>query len=109
MNKWKIVFWCCLTLLVSVTVFSLYPIIDQGVSLTYLKEGYTDTENDLDQLIVISKFTMYKNIGRLFFNPFNVHCILPISVHSILPKIVHAKLMITVVHPFVHSGHRRTF
>ncbi len=50
MNKWKIAFWCCLTLLFAVTVFSVYSIIDQGVTLTYQKEGYTDTENDLDQL-----------------------------------------------------------
>jgi hypothetical protein len=56
MNKWKIAFWCCLTLLVFVTLFSMYSIIDQGVTMTYQKEGYTNTENDLDQLIeVINK------------------------------------------------------
>ena len=53
MNKWKIAFSCCLTLLIALTVFSVYSIIDQGVTLTYQKEGYTDTENDLDQLIEI--------------------------------------------------------
>jgi len=57
MNKWKIAFWCCLTLLVAVTLFSAYSIIDQGVTLTYQKEGYTDTEHDLDQLIEIIKKT----------------------------------------------------
>jgi len=57
MNKWKIAFWCCLTLLVAVTLFSAYSIIDQGVTLTYQKEGYTDTENDLNQLIEIIKET----------------------------------------------------
>jgi hypothetical protein len=57
MNKWKIAFWSCLTLLVAVTVFSAYSIIDQGVTLTYQKEGYTDTESDLDQLIEIIKKT----------------------------------------------------
>ena len=55
MNKWKIAFWCCLTLLVSVTVFSVYSIIDQGVTLTYQKEGYTDTENDLCHGCIHSK------------------------------------------------------
>ena len=61
MNKWKIAFWCCLALLVVVTVFSVYSIIDQGVTLTYLKEGYTDTENDLDQLIeIINKTDLTK-------------------------------------------------
>lgn len=53
MNKWKIAFWCCLTLLVAVTVFSVYSIIDHGVTMTCQKEGYTDTKNDLDQLIEI--------------------------------------------------------
>jgi hypothetical protein len=61
MNKWKIAFWCCLTLLVAVTVFSVYSIIDQGVTLTYQKEGYRDTENDLDQLIeIINKTDLTK-------------------------------------------------
>ena len=61
MNKWKIAFWCCLTVLALVIVFSLYSIIDQGVTLTYQKEGYTDTENDLDQLIeIINKTDLTK-------------------------------------------------
>lgn len=62
MNRWKIGFWCCLTLLVAVTIFSAYSIIDQSVTLTYQKEGYTDTENDLDQLIlIINKTDLSKN------------------------------------------------
>ena len=61
MNRWKIGFWICLTTLVVVTIFSLYSIIDQGVTLTYQKEGYTDTENDLDQLIeIINKTDLTK-------------------------------------------------
>lgn len=61
MNKWKIAFGICLTLLVVVTIFSLYSIIDQGVTLTYQKEGYNDTENDLDQLIeIINKTDLTK-------------------------------------------------
>ena len=61
MKKWKIAFWCCLTLLFAVTVFSVYSIIDQGVTLTYQKEGYTDAENDLDQLIeIINKTDLTK-------------------------------------------------
>ncbi|MCU0417670.1 MAG: hypothetical protein MUE33_10855 [Cytophagaceae bacterium] len=53
MNKWKIAFWSCCTLLVLVSFFSAYLIIDQSVTLTYQKEGYTQTENDLNQLIEI--------------------------------------------------------
>lgn len=61
MNKLKVAFWSCLTLLVVVTVFSAYSIIDQGVTLTYQKEGYTDTENDLYQLIeIINKTNLTK-------------------------------------------------
>lgn len=50
MNKWKIAFWITLTLLIVVTVFSFYEILDQGVTITYMKEGYSDTENDLEYL-----------------------------------------------------------
>ncbi len=53
MNNWKIAFWCCFTLLALAVVVSLYSIVNQGVTLTYRKEGYTDTENDLDQIIEI--------------------------------------------------------
>jgi uncharacterized protein YehS (DUF1456 family) len=62
MNKWQIGFWCCLIILVVVTIFSAYSIIDQGVTLTYQKEGCEDTENDLDQLIeIINKTNLTKN------------------------------------------------
>ncbi len=61
MNKWKTAFWCCLSLLIFFTVFSLYLIIDQGATLTYQKEGYSDTEHDLDQLIeILSKTDLTK-------------------------------------------------
>lgn len=52
-NKWKVAFWICFVLLVSVSVFTIYSIIDQGVTITYMKEGYTSTENDLNTLIQI--------------------------------------------------------
>ena len=61
MNKWKIAFWCCLTVLVLVAVFLIYSLIDQGVTQTYQKEGYAATENDLDQLIeIINKTDLTK-------------------------------------------------
>ena len=53
MNKWKFAFWICLTAFVLVAAFGIYSIIDQAVTLTYQKEGYTDTKNDLDNLIEI--------------------------------------------------------
>jgi len=53
MNKWKIAFWVCLTTLILVISFGLYSIFDQGVTLTYMKEGYQETESDLDNLTKI--------------------------------------------------------
>jgi len=47
MNKWKIAFFISLTLLLAVSVFSIYAIIDQGVTISYTKQGYADTESDL--------------------------------------------------------------
>ena len=35
----------------------LYAILDQGVTLTYMKEGYGDTKSDLEQLIKIINHT----------------------------------------------------
>ncbi len=58
MNKWKIAFWVCLTFLILLTSFGLYFIVDQSVSLTYVKEGYKDTENDLENLTRIMKRTL---------------------------------------------------
>jgi hypothetical protein len=53
MNKWKIYFWACFAILIFVGVSMLYLIIDQGVSLSYMKEGYADTEEDLSNLTKI--------------------------------------------------------
>lgn len=53
MNKWKIAFWCCLILLFAMNSFLLYSIFDQAVALTYQKEEYFHTENDLDAITII--------------------------------------------------------
>lgn len=61
MNKWKIAFWICLTFLLLIVSLSVYSIIDQAVTLTYQKEEFTDTENDLDKLIeIINKTDLTK-------------------------------------------------
>ncbi|NEV95075.1 hypothetical protein G3567_13100 [Psychroflexus sp. YR1-1] len=52
-NKWKIAFWICLLLLIVTAVIGLYSVIDQAVTLTYMKEGYSDTESDLESIIQI--------------------------------------------------------
>ena len=51
LNRWKIAFWICLTLLILTGVFSAYAVVDQGVSLTYLQESHQDTEADLQTLV----------------------------------------------------------
>ena len=50
MNKWKIAFWCCLTILILSVPFYIYSILDQGVTLTHQKEACLSTEKDLEQL-----------------------------------------------------------
>lgn len=34
-------------------VIGVYSVIDQSVTLTYMKEGYSDTESDLETIIQI--------------------------------------------------------
>lgn len=54
-NKWKLAFWICFVILIFMSGFSLYSIIDQGITSTYMKEGYENTENDLNSIIKITK------------------------------------------------------
>jgi len=50
-----------LTVLLLVIAISVYTIIDQAVTLTYQKEGYSDTKNDLEQIIeIINKTDLTK-------------------------------------------------
>jgi len=53
MNKWKIAFWICFSFLIGTALFGTYSILDQGVTITYERESYSDTENDLKELIHI--------------------------------------------------------
>jgi biopolymer transport protein ExbB/TolQ len=50
-NKWKIAFWICLILLIVTSSIGFYSVVDQAVTLTYMKEGYSDTEADLETII----------------------------------------------------------
>ena len=50
-NKWRLAFWISILTLLVVTAIGLYSIIDQGVTITYMKDGYTNTENDLNSLV----------------------------------------------------------
>jgi putative Mn2+ efflux pump MntP len=53
MNKWKTAFWISFILLAFVSVFSIYSILDQAVTLTYQRDSHEDVENDLNVLSVI--------------------------------------------------------
>lgn len=46
-NGWKIAFFLLLFVLLGVSGTAAYLLLDQAVSLTYMKEGYQDTEDDL--------------------------------------------------------------
>lgn len=52
-NKWKLAFWLCFALLIGTGMFGFYEIVDQGVTLTYLRESYNGTESDLQSLVEI--------------------------------------------------------
>lgn len=52
-----------MTVFILTTLFLLYSILDQGVTITYMREGYQDTEHDLEQVSQIIK-------GKLTFEDF---------------------------------------
>ena len=57
MNKWKIAFWICFVLLLATAGFGFYSVIDQGVTLTYMRDGYNDTDDALEEVIAIMNNT----------------------------------------------------
>lgn len=59
-NKWRLAFWICLIILLLISGFSIYSIIDQGVTITYMRDGYENTENDLNSLILITNAKDFK-------------------------------------------------
>ena len=52
-NKWRLAFWISILTLLGVIIIGLYSIIEQGVTITYMKDGYTNTESDLNSLVEI--------------------------------------------------------
>ncbi|KPM49624.1 hypothetical protein AFM12_03250 [Jiulongibacter sediminis] len=57
MNKWKVAFWFSLTLLMFLVLSLVYLLIDQGLTLTYREVIHTETQQDLEQLILIINST----------------------------------------------------
>lgn len=62
-NKWETAFWALLTVFVLTTCYLTYNLLDQGVTITYMKERYWDTESDLEQLSKVID-------GKLTFDDF---------------------------------------
>ncbi len=60
-NNWKISFWTLLTFFVLTTLYLTYVVLDQGATITYMKEGYEDTEFDLEQVASSIKGKLYKS------------------------------------------------
>ena len=50
MNKWKIAFWLCLSVLVVSNIYWIYQRIDSGVSFTYLTQSYEDRGRVIESL-----------------------------------------------------------
>jgi uncharacterized protein YpmS len=53
MNKWKIAFWILLALSISIIALVFYKRLDSRAPITYMKEEYSDTEDDLKSLVKI--------------------------------------------------------
>ena len=49
-NHWKISFWAHLVVFLITTGYLTYTVVDQATTITYMKQGYEDTEYDLEQL-----------------------------------------------------------
>lgn len=49
-HPWKIAFWACFILLIAVTCLGAFAVLDQGVTLTYLRDDHSHTEQELEIL-----------------------------------------------------------
>jgi hypothetical protein len=47
MNKWKISFWISIIILVTVSIYCFFTVIDRSVTIAFMKIGYAQTESDL--------------------------------------------------------------
>lgn len=63
MNKWKVAFFTCLSLLIILSVCSAYMVINQAVSYTYLSDSLEKSNRDQNLLIdLIPKNTSKKDL-----------------------------------------------
>jgi hypothetical protein len=66
MNNWKIAFWTLFVVTIGMIGFGCYLMLDQAVTLTYMWEGYKDTEADLKiyTQMIEQKKPHYRQIRR---------------------------------------------
>ena len=53
MNYWKVVFWVATIGCLSFILIGFCCFIDQAITITYMQEGYSCTENDLNTITVL--------------------------------------------------------
>ena len=52
-KKWKFVFFLLAGISIIVVLFLGYAVLDQSVTITYMSQGYEDTEEDLNRLATL--------------------------------------------------------
>ena len=65
-NKWRIAFLATFAASLPVIVFLGYLTIDQGVTVTYMSQGYAETKDDLSRLAKIFPKSTYSKNDILF-------------------------------------------
>jgi hypothetical protein len=58
-SKWRLAFFISTGISLPVIAFLLYGIIDQGVTITYMSEGYDQTKKDLEVLSSVFPLDRY--------------------------------------------------
>ncbi|MFD0977048.1 hypothetical protein [Salinimicrobium gaetbulicola] len=49
-HPWKTAFWACFFMLIAVTCLGAYAVLDQGVTLTYLRDDHSVKERELEAI-----------------------------------------------------------
>ena len=54
-RRWKFAFWITFATLLLGGIVSAYALLDNALTMTYMREGYADTEEDLKTLSTIAE------------------------------------------------------
>lgn len=50
MNRWKLAFWIVVPILTASLLITVYMVIDNGITITYMRVGYEDTVRSYEAL-----------------------------------------------------------